>query len=138
MATFIHGRLVVILRANSGVSDIVAANVFGARFPQAPILPSVLVQRQGGPAGGGESPMRKATLVTKCFAKTSTLAAALHEAVRTALVGTPDTNLDHQTTIMAAGVESITEEVGPQDIIDPDGPDKGTPYTLGFWNAMFK
>ena len=137
-ATHIHGRVRAILLANSGVSDIVGTDVYGTRFPGAPVIPGVVVQRHGGPPGGGETPMRSATIVTKCFADSETKGAALYEAVRTALVGAAGVGLTHQTTLMAAGIEGIEEENGPQDIIDPDGPDKGTPYVLSFWQALYK
>ena len=137
-ATTALGKVVSVLRANVPVSAVVGTDVYGGRFPAAPVIPGVVVQRHGGPPGGGSSPMRKATIITKCFQTTEAKAESLHELVRTALVGTPDTALTHQTTLISAGIASIEEEQGPQDIIDPDGADKGTPYTLAFWVVWFK
>ncbi|HUT58987.1 MAG TPA: hypothetical protein VNA25_14155 [Phycisphaerae bacterium] len=136
-------RVLNLLEANAGVAAIAGTNIYTPNFPDAPTLPGIVFfpsDRIGG--GGGRSlsniGFRAIPIHTQCYQDSSENADLLHEAIRTAFLGDFTDQAAHQALLRTFDISLIQEEQEGQPWpVDPDGPNKGTPVTLGFWTVWF-
>ena len=136
MATSGSVKLRTFLLANAGVSAIVGTNVITPRAVAEILFPSIVFRVVGGPSMG-DNTLRRQSFEFRCWADTELGAFALHEALRTAMLGDPTDQAAYRAAMRVAGLVRATEEIEGQILYDPNTKDKAMPFMLGNYSVVF-
>ncbi len=136
MATSGSQRLRTFLLANAGVSAIVGTNVITPRAVGRILFPSIVFRVVGGPWMGRNN-LRRQSFEFRCWADTELGAFALHEALRTAMLGDPTDQETYRAALRTAGLVLAEEELEGQILYDPNTEDKAQPFVLGNFSVAF-
>ena len=129
-------RVRALLLSSSSLSALVGSDIYTPRFDGAPTLPGIAFRVQGGESDN-MTPLRKQSMVFRCYDSTAEESRALYRTMRLALIGAPTAKPAHYTTLRGFNIGIIMEEQEGQEIIDEEGPDKGTPFVLAFFTVKF-
>lgn len=133
--------------ANTDVGgEVPDADVATSNFPNGEKwpVPGVLIQEIGSPRDS-QIDTQDLFFQVRCYGVSSTVAEALFQTVRTALtafkefgVRSPDDHTAHKAVLSPFGIYWISEEVGAQEVPEPNSGRRGTIVIMGTFRAEFK
>lgn len=133
--------------ANADVGNLVPdADVATSNFPNGEKwpVPSVLIQELGSPRDSHVD-TQDLFFQVRCYGVSSTVAETLFQAVRTALtafpefgVRSPDDHTAQKAVLSPFGIYWISEEVGAQEVPEPNSGRRATIVIMGTFRAEFK
>lgn len=140
-------RILNLLEATAAVTELVPTESISAshflkatRWP----VPSILIQSFTSPRDV-QTAQQDLVFGIRCYGVRSTLAEQIYQVARTALtaypefgVRSPDDETAHKAVLDTYGIRWIEEEVGAQEVPEPNSGQNATPVIIGTFSANYK